>query len=257
MTIRHRAPSPALKPFVRRFMFVESESGETSSILPDTSLILGFRFKGSGLQLSKYGDLDLPKAAVVGLRDNARKLLHAEGVATALVSFTATGAASFLREPLHNLFNESAPLDALSSVSTVEDIWDRLAGSSDDAHRAGILEDFLLTQLNGLDPDPAVLEALAEIKASKGLVRIEELARITCLSQSALERRFRRAVGSSPKKFASIVRLRHVIDQQAKGFNLGDIAQEAGYYDQSHFVKDFKAFTGTSPESFFKSDEFC
>ena len=76
------------------------------------------------------------------------------------------------------------------------------------------------------------------------------------LSQSALERRFRREVGASPKKFAALVRLRHVVRLRRAGVSLTDIAHAAGYADQPHFIKDFKRFTGQAPESFFRDNRF-
>jgi AraC-like DNA-binding protein len=78
------------------------------------------------------------------------------------------------------------------------------------------------------------------------------------LSQSALERRFRREVGASPKKCAALVRLRHVVRLRRAGVSLTDIAHAAGYADQPHFIKDFKRFTGQAPESFFATaTAFC
>lgn len=73
------------------------------------------------------------------------------------------------------------------------------------------------------------------------------------LSQSALERRFRKAVGTSPKQFASISRLQYVSSRYAAGGSLSEIAHDAGYFDQPHFVKDFKAFTGQPPDAFFRT----
>jgi AraC-like DNA-binding protein len=72
------------------------------------------------------------------------------------------------------------------------------------------------------------------------------------VSQSPLEKRFREAVGTSPKKFASIVRFKNLIRDRAPGSSLVELAYEGGFYDQSHFIKEFKNFTGDTPESYFK-----
>ena len=101
-------------------------------------------------------------------------------------------------------------------------------------------------------PDDFVSAAVSRIEDARGVVRIDRLARWVGLSQSALERRFRRVTGTSPKKFASIVRLRHVVHLRAKGADFTSIAIAAGYCDQSHFIKDFKQITGFAPESFFQ-----
>jgi AraC-like DNA-binding protein len=58
-------------------------------------------------------------------------------------------------------------------------------------------------------------------------------------------------VGTSPKQFAAIVRLRNLIDQYSGVDTLTDVAHKAGYFDQSHFIKDFQSFTGKTPKQFF------
>jgi AraC-like DNA-binding protein len=70
-----------------------------------------------------------------------------------------------------------------------------------------------------------------------------------------LEKRFRQAVGTSPKKFASIVRFKHVIQRYDSGRSLTELAYEAGFYDQAHFIKEFKIFTGDTPEGFFPGEK--
>jgi transcriptional regulator GlxA family with amidase domain len=73
------------------------------------------------------------------------------------------------------------------------------------------------------------------------------------MSQSTLERHFRAAVGATPKKLSRLARLQHVCRLWDTGQTLTAIAFEAGYCDQPHMVRDFRLFTGTSPEEFFQS----
>ena len=58
-------------------------------------------------------------------------------------------------------------------------------------------------------------------------------------------------VGASPKKFTSIVRFRNIIQDYHPKAPLSALGFEAGYYDQAHFIKAFKCFTGETPEMFF------
>jgi AraC-like DNA-binding protein len=131
-------------------------------------------------------------------------------------------------------------------------VHEQLVEARDHARRKEILERFWLGQLQGAAPDPVATAAASRIKESYGAVRIEKLAREAGLSLSALERRFRKVVGTSPRKFASIVRLRHALRLRTVGGNLTEIAYQAGYFDQAHFTKDFRNFTGLAPRSFFQ-----
>ena len=91
------------------------------------------------------------------------------------------------------------------------------------------------------------------IRSSEGRSSIAAIARHAAVSQSALERHFRAAVGATPKKVSRQARLHHVCRLWDAGKPLTEIAFEAGYCDQPHMVRDFRLFTGTSPEEFFLS----
>jgi methylphosphotriester-DNA--protein-cysteine methyltransferase len=99
-----------------------------------------------------------------------------------------------------------------------------------------------------------VASAISMIYKSKGNIRIKELLTELHVSQSVFEKRFRQVVGTSPKKFASIVRFKHTIHRYDPKRSLTDLGYEAGFYDQAHFIKEFRNFTGDSPEIFFNSE---
>jgi len=248
-------PSTALRPFIKRFETTESFAERNHTLLPATSLVACFRLQGTA---RIAGASILPAGVFSGLQDRARVVTHLTGSHVLLAVFTETGAAAFLREPVDGLFNETMPVDCLEDASQWKDLGERLQGTAELAERIGILERFLLRRLRKERPDPGVAAVTHEIQRKHGTVRIEKLARGVGLSLSALERRFRGQVGSSPRKFASIVRMRHVLRLRRSGANLTEIAHQAGYFDQPHFIRDFRGFTGQAPESFFeRSATFC
>jgi AraC-like DNA-binding protein len=248
------APSAALRPYVERFLIVEYIAGKANTLLPGTGIVAAFRYKGHCLV---DGDT-APNSLVTGLRDSARKLTHFGNCSNVLAMFTPTGAATFLREPVEDLFNATMPMDIQVRRSELDIVEEQLAESSDNRQRVTLVEQFLLRQKRDRQPDPLVAAAVAHIHRTRGSLRIDGLARHAGLSQSALERRFRHAIGTTPKKFATIVRLRHVVRLRKGGASLTDIAYAAGYADQPHFIKDFKRFARETPASFFESATgFC
>jgi len=235
-------------------MVIENFADRSNTLLPEAAIIAGFRFKG---ECSQDGSSALC-AVVTGLRDRPRRLNHSSGSGTIVAMFTATGAAAMLREPPGELFNATLPFEFQVGRSQLDVIEEQLAEAPNHNHRAQILERLLLGQLHERTADRVVAAAVSCIRESRGRMRIEDLARRAGLSQSALERRFRREVGASPKKFAGIVRLRNVVRLRQTGASLTEIAYSAGYADQSHFIKDFKRFAGQAPEPFFQSERaFC
>jgi AraC-like DNA-binding protein len=248
-------PCQALRPFVKRLVIVEFPFDRRLKLLPDTSFTAEFRFQGD----YAFNDgANLPRATVSGLWDTARSRAYTGGTAILLVMFTESGAMSFLREPLDTFFNTNTSAETVLNGTWECGLFDeQLATAKDHARRAQIAEAFLLDHIHNVRMDPFVSNAVARIEETEAGIRIEELARRVGLSQSALERRFRRNVGTSPKQFASILRLKNAFRLRAGGRDFTSIAYSAGYSDQSHFTNEFKRVTGLAPSAFFQQSAVC
>lgn len=92
------------------------------------------------------------------------------------------------------------------------------------------------------------------ILSTGGQITVKELSEDTLYCTRYLERVFKDAVGISTKQFGKIVRFQNAIQQinHREAEQLTDIALRSGYYDQSHFIKDFKAFSDMSPRQYQK-----
>jgi AraC-like DNA-binding protein len=244
-------PCDQLKPFVRSFVIQETAEATTYKVLPDTGLVIGFQYKGRLFHVDKANATALDISGVSGLSDSSRNFHNLPGTGTILVFFKEAGAVPFFRQPLHELFRESVSLDNFMLRSELLCLEDQLAEPSSDTQMVSAVEHFLLNRMTHTAPDKLVLAALALIHKNKGNIRIKELAAQLLTSQSPLEKRFRQAVGTSPKKFAGIVRLKNAIRDYDPSGSLTGLAYEAGFYDQAHFIKEFKTFTGDTPEEFF------
>jgi AraC-like DNA-binding protein len=244
-------PCDILKPYVKSFAIQEATKESTYRIMPDTGLVIGFQYTGHLSLVQNNAETALSISGVSGLADHSKTFRNAAGTGTVLIFFKAGGAASFFRQPLHELFRESISLDNFMLRSELLSLEAQLAEARSDTARITAVEHFLINRMANTEPDQLVLAALALIHKRKGNIRIKDLARQLFISQSPLEKRFRQAVGASPKKFATIVRLKNVIAQYDAANSLTALGYEAGFYDQAHFIKEFKAFTGDTPEKFF------
>lgn len=244
-------PSPILAPFIQSFAIQETSEVSTYKVLPGTGLTLGFQYQGQLAHLQNNTETKLSISGVSGLTDHSRTFKNSPNIGTVLVYFKEAGATPFFKTPLHELFRESVSLDNFMLRSELLCLEEQLAEAESDVERVTTVENFLIQRMSNSEPDPLVLAALALIHKSKGQIRIKELMAQLHISQSPLEKRFRQAVGTSPKKFASIVRLKNVIQQYNPGHSLTELGYEAGFYDQAHFIKEFKTFTGDTPDQFF------
>lgn len=256
MNIHPYLPNDALKPFIKQFLIIESEHETGNRVLPDTSVVLAFRYKGTVTDTRDDRFYALPGSVITGLRKSSRLLTYARDTATLLVLFREGGAAAFFREPLHELFGLSQPLDDLIPHRATAEVEERLAEAPDNRHRIALVERFLCARRTQVPPESLIVQAVACIRTAHGHTGIRALAQSLSISQDAFEKRFRRAVGTTPKQFAALVRFRHLLTVQKPAISLTDLAYEAGYFDQAHFIKDFRAFTGQTPHGFFKSARY-
>ena len=256
MNISAHIPTELLKPFIKTYLIIECENEWVSRVVPDTSLVMAFRCKGKVSYQGNDIKNELPLSLVSGLRKSGRLINYSKDTTNILVIFKEAGANAFIKEPLNELFEDSVSLDNFTGYKNLSAIEEQLATAADNPQRISVIEQFLLSRLYNHKPDTLVLAAMERIHVAKGMIRIKNLADTFCISQDAFEKRFRRVVGVSPKQFSYIIRMRSILGSGLNKQTLTETAFNAGYFDQSHFNKDFKLFTGQTPTDFLKSPVF-
>ena len=249
-------PSAGLQPFVKSFMIIKSETGAESRILPATSLVLALKIKGQVSERRENKVDVLPSAMISGLRNQARVLDYSEKTAMFLIAFQEGGASAFFAHPLHELFGRSLPLEDLWRRSRISELEEKLSEAVNNQERVRTVENFLLPQIKVDHFDQLILNAVQKIKNERGDLKVKELLKFFNTSRDPFEKRFRRIMGTSPKQFSQIIRLRNLINRYSPENTLTNLASAAGYFDQAHFIKDFKSFTGLAPRQFFKSTSY-
>jgi AraC-like DNA-binding protein len=249
-------PTDPLKPFIKAYRIIESGSELINRVLPNTSCAMAFRFRGQISYINNTGKTALPTTTFSGLRKSVRLINYAPKTAALIVLFKETGIPAFFRQPLHELFEESVSLDNFFPQSEISIVEESLAEVENNQVKIALIEQFLYSKLLNNKPDSLVSEAIAKIYSNKGMIRIGELSHGLYISEDAFEKRFRKVTGTTPKQFSFIVKIKALILQNPAPSSFLDIALDYGYYDQSHFNKDFKIFTGQTPTDFFKSASY-
>lgn len=245
-------PCDALKPYIQNLMVSESEQAQSYTVLPGTSLVMGFQYRGKLAYQQEKTAISLATAGITGILNSFRIFENTANTGTVLVIFKEAGAAYFFREPLHELYNESLSLDNLVARQELTDLEEQLSVSASDEERVGLIEQFLLSRIQPRKNDLLVNAAIQQIHLSQGHIRMTDLAEKLYTSKSPLEKRFRQVVGTTPKKFATIIRMKSaLITMQSPIAEPNE--HQLGYYDQAHFIHDFKKFTGITPEQYLKN----
>lgn len=257
LTMTPFAPSAALAPHVRTFNIVEATRETVRSLLPDNTVTVAFRYSGSASLLGPGGAVPVPDRAVSGLRTKARRMRTSAGGGVVVAILNPGAAGRFFTRSPFELFESTEALEAWAPPDAARRTSKAMRRACSAAERIALFEDFLLGIARPWQPDPIVVRAMTAIAETAGAIRMSELARAVGSSQDALEKRFRRIVGATPKRYASVVRFRHAIAAVGPGRSLTEVSLAAGYADQSHFNRAFRHVTGEAPREFIGVGEYC
>jgi AraC-like DNA-binding protein len=170
------------------------------------------------------------------------------------VAFKAGGGYPFVDLPAGALQDLAVPLDALWGNSA-EQLRTELLEAESGERRFRILETFLANRLALSTPrSPLVQFALRAFQESSGAGAVGEVVDRIGISARRFIAEFRHQVGLPPKAFCRIARFRKVIHRvaAATAVDWSDVALSCGYYDQAHFIHEFREFAGVSPSNYLR-----
>jgi len=250
----------ALKPFVKVIWSMESDSNvldETPMhILPDTCVELVAHFRDPYKTTFSDNSISVQDQSFVVAQMKSFMKIQARGKTGLIaVRFSAPGAYHFFGIPMKEIANAETGLKNLWK-DIAPQIEERIFLANTTQQRAQIIQTYLKAQLsrNGY-LDKGVEFCVNEIKHTKGQISVDSLVDKAGISNRQLARRFDKYIGLSPKEFIRISKFIGSLDMMnyAKGKSLTDIAIDSGYYDQAHFIHDFREFSGMTPTDYLAS----
>ncbi len=219
----------------------------TQRFLPDGCVDMLFNFTdndGKG-HLFPY----IPR--IVGVMTSHLNISCFSGLIQMLgIRFRPNGITAFSRIPVFELTDRAIDIDLMDTLFE-KSFYDRLPEFSKMEERIIFLDQYLVGRLNDyFMTEKRIDHALEFISRTKGLVSTKQVAAEICLSERQLERRFKTAIGVSPKMFSRIIRFKSTVKylQTYPDESLYMTALECGYFDDSHLIKDFKEFGGDLPK---------
>jgi len=165
------------------------------------------------------------------------------------IDFTILGMRLFLGRPLAELTNRGVALEDVFGPAGRRVTMELHDAPTWDARFDLLDREIGFRIAEATRPASEVLCTWKRIVESSGLVTIRSLVEETGWSQKHLISQFREHIGLAPKMFARVMRFGHAVDRlRRRGHgNLTELALDCGYYDQSHFDRDFRAFAGVTP----------
>jgi len=254
MVYQSVAPPPSLAPYVRCCWWLEgNDASYIHRSMADVCPELIFHYKGC------FTDLLTNEASFTsglhGQSDTFQRFAVTGHFGIFGVYLYPHAIPVLLGLPATELSNQLIDLSLLPGKE-YDRLEDQMMLAADNYQRVKIIIDFLRQRLIPVPTQqPGMSETINFIINTRGQHSVKALAQKHFLSQRQFERNFRAGTGFSPKRFSRIARFQAVLQHYDRPVqSLTALAYHCGYYDQSHFIHDFKAFSGHHPRHYFSGN---
>ena len=253
-----RPADPALRRHIRGYWgYAQELSGPARQREPLSTGVVMILGLGPRLGLADRTDPARPAAwfgsFVAGMDDACAVIEHKGEMRGVQVDLTPLATRMIFRESMCSLAREVVGLeDLLGCEGRV--LEERLIEVDTWQERFDLVERMLAAKLQAAEPPPPDVDwAWRRLAASRGRLRIADLATELGCSRKHLAARFREHVGLPPKLVARMLRFRHASDRllgATTSSSLSELATTCGYYDQAHLDRDFRDFAQTTPTAY-------
>lgn len=255
---RQYQPMAHLSAFIECYWVYDSPVPrfEEEKLIPGGRVEMIFHFNSSFHWLIRPGAVGpaqgelLSRVHFMGQRDRLFLSRPTGSVHILGVRFKPGGLAAFTRMPVSSILNRMVPAADILGPSINE--WeDRLYAQNCDLDKVRLLDQLFLGLLRGSSGvQPALGLALSIIRGHPGEASILDICSQTGWYYKKLERAFKASVGYTPSQYCKIIRFNQAFRKINKTLSYTEISHSSGYYDQSHFIKDFYRYAGIAPGDF-------
>ena len=257
MITAHYVPGPPLSQFVSVFWYWDGyvQSHPQERLLPDGGMTIAFNLgeqKVTQYEIDSTASCDASAQVICGARSTYMVADTANMVTTLGIQFKPGGAFPFLRTPASELNEQCVSLEDVFGAGT-RSLRERLLESATTQQKFAVAERWLLAQAaKPLEKHPAVEYATGQFLREATMQPLSSVLDRIGYSQRHFNQLFADEVGLTPKRFLRVRRFQSVIRSiPIRGpFAWADLALSCGYYDQSHFAHEFRAFCGLTPAAY-------
>jgi AraC-like DNA-binding protein len=225
----------------------EAKDTEQVHVLPDACVELFISYTEAPVAII---DQQLHKNSMVNSRMNVPTSVQMrKGAGCIAICFQPGMAYPFFSLPMSVLNNNSISLNDIWG-KVITEIEDKLANANDHKARIDIIQTYLLRLLQQTKQDIQIGNCIKLIQKKSAEISLAELHEMTGYTQRHLARKFKQHVGLSPKEYLKVTRFISSL-KRLKNYpklSLTQIAYQSGYFDQAHFIHDYKIYAQHTPK---------
>lgn len=250
-------PHPDLESLVKFYWTLEvpfDPNNQKQKIIPDGCIEMTFNLGDKIKRYTSETEFILhPDAMIMGQRTKSYYIEPVGHVDTIAICFYPHGFANFVNTALQHLVDQETPIEEVFDETQAKELKQRIFQASTTKERIEIIETFLLNKLNEATTIENIVKTTVDtLIATKGGMPINGIMKDDLSKRRQLERYFKKQIGISPKQLGKVIRLQATLHMllSEQSETLTEIAYENEYFDQNHFIKDFKEFVGITPKEF-------
>lgn len=234
-------------------------TNQKQKIIPDGCIEMTFNF-GDKIKrfISENEYIINPDAMVMGQRTKSYDILPIGNVDTIAICFYPHGFSNFINTPLETIVDKEIPISELFGRTEANALEQLIMNATTTEMRIKIIETFLLKRLNEQSTISNIVKSTVDtILKTNGTKNISNILNNNLSKRRQLERHFKKQIGISPKQLSKVIRLQAALQMllNKKDETLTELAYENEYFDQNHFIKDFKELIGVTPKEFIQNEE--
>lgn len=261
---RKYQPAPILAQYIQSYFIAEfdakAEAPAPDDFMtnhPQGTVDFMFALRG-GVKMRNYkkNTFAFSKIFVMAQQEGFFDVQFSKDACIVGVVFFPESFAKLFNFPLEEIKSGGRSLD--DEVSEVYQVlYERLQEALTDQQRVLLLNEFIERQLQDVDFSFTKFDQLIKaIRLDGGGISIADLAKESNLSERTLQRNMKSLIGLTPKSYSNVMRFKKALEfiHANPTIDWQDTLYACGYYDQAHFIKDFKKYTNKTPRAFVKGD---
>lgn len=258
MIFETQIPQPPLDEYLEPFIYFKHFKPDHSieRVVPDGGIYLIFELDGFTRHTydTETGEPNntFTKVWISGMHKNYISISAHQDSSMLVVQFKAGGAKPFLPFPTCDLNNKVVPAEEVFG-NAILDLQSNLVSAESHLEKFNLIQKYFLKigNFESTSADKMVAEMCDVIKQNSH-AKLKEIVAKSEYSQKQAIHLFKQKVGLNPKSYQRIIRFNEILPQimEKKSIAWNTICSDCGYYDQSHFIKEFKQFSGYNPKEF-------
>jgi AraC-like DNA-binding protein len=244
--LQHHLPPPPLSDYVNQLWYFDGILGSHARerVLPDGSMNVLIDLREGG-----------GPSIVAGARSEYFVIESSSAMHVMGIWFKPGGAFPFFRMPASELRDRHVPLDDVWGALGAE-MRERMLAAPGAAAKFAVVEEMLLERMaRRIEPHAAVRYALGEFRHVSRRRSVSSVTGAIGMSARRFAQLFSEQVGLTPKLFCRVRRFQRVLhlineNNEARDIDWAGVALSCGYFDQPHFIHDFRAFSGINPTEY-------